>query len=215
MDYETEEQQVEALKRWWAENGKAVVAGVVLGVGAIVGWSLWQGHQERRAVVASDGWSRVEAAARDGDAATVESVAAELRDDHAGTLYAAYASLAAARVAIEAGDLDTAAERLGWVADEAVQDDVRLIARIRLARVEGALGRAEDGLARLPQTYPEPFVALVEEARGDLATATGDVQGAREAYAKARDSGRAADSDALTMKLDDLAGPVESPAGES
>ena len=142
MDYETEEQQVEALKAWWAENGKAVVAGVVLGVGAIGAWSLWQGYQERSAVAASDAWSRVEAAADAGDAATVESLAAELRDDHDGTLYAAYGNLAAARVAIEADDLDTAAERLAWVADEAVQDDVALIARVRLARVEGARGRA-------------------------------------------------------------------------
>ena len=205
MDYETEEQQVEALKRWWAENGKAVIAGVVLGVGAIGGWSLWQGHQERRAVAASDAWSRVEAAAVAGDAATVESLAAELRDDHAGTLYAAYGSLAAARVAVEVGDLDTAAERLAWAAEEAVQDDVALIARVRLARVEGVRGDAVAGLERLPESYPEPFTGLVEEARGDLLVATGDLEGARTAYALARDSGQAPDPEALSMKLDDLA----------
>ena len=205
MDYETEEQQVEALKRWWDENGKAVLAGIAIGIGAIGGWSLWQQHQERRAVAASDGWSRAEAAADAGDAATVESIAAELRDDHASTLYAAYANLAAARVAVEAEDLDTAAERLAWVAEEAVQDDVRLIARVRLARVEGARGEPAAGLERLPADYPEPFTGLVEEARGDLLVAAGDAEGARAAYAAARDSGQAPNPEALSMKLDDLA----------
>ena len=41
MEYETEEQQVEALKDWWAENGRAVIAGVVLGVVVIGGLGLW------------------------------------------------------------------------------------------------------------------------------------------------------------------------------
>ncbi len=54
MEYETEEQQVEALKEWWAENGKAVIAGIVLGAGVIGGWTFWKGHQEKQAVIASD-----------------------------------------------------------------------------------------------------------------------------------------------------------------
>ena len=36
MAYENEDQQVEALKKWWQENWKALVAGLGLGVGAIV-----------------------------------------------------------------------------------------------------------------------------------------------------------------------------------
>ena len=57
MEYETEEQQVEALKEWWSENGRAVIAGVVLGVGVIGGWSLWQKRAESQAIAASDGYS--------------------------------------------------------------------------------------------------------------------------------------------------------------
>lgn len=205
MDYETEEQQVEALKRWWTENGKAVGAGVLIGVAAIGGWNFWQMRAESQAVAASDAWAETIAAADAGDSAKVASLADVLRDDHAGTLYAAYANLAAARVAIEGEDLDSAAERLAWVADEAAQDDVRLIARVRLARVDGARGEAAAGLERLPGDYPESFTALVEEARGDLLVMTGDDAGAREAYQLVRDSGQAANPDALTMKLDALA----------
>lgn len=208
MDYETEEQQVEALKRWWNDNGRAVVAGVVIGVGGIAGWGLWQRHLETGAVAAGDAWSRAQDAVQAGDADTVNALADELRDDHGGTLYAAYASLAAARVAVENGDLDAAGERLGWVADEAAQDDVKLIATIRLARVDGARGDAAAGLARLPGDYPQGFTGLVEEARGDLLVASGDADGARAAYRKAVESGQVGNPEALTMKLDDLAVPA-------
>ena len=208
MSYETEEQQVEALKSWWAENGRAVIAGIVLGIGGIAGWGLYQNHLENEAVAASDGWGRAQEAVVAGDAATVNSIADELGDDHGGTLYAAYASLAAARIAVEEGDLDAAAERLAWVADEAAQDDVRLIATLRLARVEGARGQPEEGLLRLPAEYPDGFTGLVEEARGDLLVLTGDVDGARTAYAAAAESGQVADERALTMKRDDLAVPA-------
>lgn len=208
MEFETEEQQVEALKRWWQENGRAVIAGVAIGGGAILGWTLWQNHQEGQAVAASDAWSQAIEAADAGDAATVERLADSLADDHGGTLYAAYGQLAAARVAVEAERLDDAATRLSWVVDEASQDDVRLIARIRLARVDGARGDAQGGLARLPGDYPEGFTGLVEETRGDLLVLGNDLDAARAAYETARDSEQVADPDALGMKLDALATPA-------
>ena len=205
MEYETEEQQVEALKAWWAENGRSVIAGVILGVVVIGGWSFWQNRQETRAITASDAYSEAMAAVAAGDGERVTALADELADDFDGTLYAAYANLAAARVAVEAGDLDAAAERLAWTAENAPQDDVKLIAAVRLARVDGARGDVDAALARLPETYAAEFAGLVEEARGDLLVAAGDTDGARAAYETARDSGLVADPEALGMKLDDLA----------
>jgi len=205
VEYETEEQQVEALKAWWAENGRAVIAGVVLGVVVIGGWSFWQKRQATRAVAASDAYSLTMEAVAAGDGARVTELADALADDHDGTLYAAYASLAAARVAVDEGDLEAAAKRLAWAVEHAPQDDVKLVAQLRLARVENANGQLDDALGRLPDTYPEEFTGLIEEARGDLLVASGDTDGARAAYERARDSGNVADPNALGMKLDDLA----------
>ena len=41
--YETEEQQVEAVKKWWKENGVSLIVGVVMGLSAIAGWKYYQG----------------------------------------------------------------------------------------------------------------------------------------------------------------------------
>ncbi len=215
MEYETEEQQVEALKEWWAENGKAVIAGIVLGAGVIGGWTFWKGHQENQAVIASDTFSQTLEAVNSRDSAKALALADELRDDQPNTLYSAYASLAAAQVSIQSGDLDDASKRLGWVAQNAPQDDVRLIAKVRQARVLGANGDAAAGLASLPSKFPDPFVGLVEEARGDLLVLSGDENAAREAYAKAQDSQYVANRDALSMKLNDLSLPGEAKSDDS
>ncbi len=42
--YRTDEEQVEALRKWWLENGKSVIAGIVIGFSAIFGWRAWQDH---------------------------------------------------------------------------------------------------------------------------------------------------------------------------
>lgn len=205
MEYETEEQQVEALKAWWNENGRAVITGVVLGATLIGGWTLWQNRIESQAVAASDGFSRTIAAIDSNDTAAAIKLADELQDDQPGSLYSSYANLAAARVDIDNDNLSGAADRLAWVADNAPQSDVQLIAKVRLARVQGALGDAAAGLASLPSTFPEAFTGLVEEARGDLLTIEGDSDAARTAYEAAQQSNYVSNPEGLTMKLNELA----------
>lgn len=205
MEYETEEQQVEALKAWWNENGKAVITGVVLGASLIGGWTFWQSRVESQAVAASDGFSQTIEAINSSDAATAAKLADELQDDQPDSLYSSYANLAAARTDIENDNLSSAADRLKWVSNNAPQADVQLIAKVRLARVQGAMGDASAGLSSLPSTFPEAFTGLVEEARGDLLFLNGDSDAAKTAYEAAQESEYVANRDGLTMKLNELA----------
>ncbi|MDB4222332.1 tetratricopeptide repeat protein [Granulosicoccus sp.] len=205
MEYETEEQQVEALKAWWNENGRAVITGVVLGGAVIGGWTLWQNRIETQAIAASDGFSQTIEAVNSSDNEAAATLADGLQDDQPDSLYSSYANLAAARTDIENENLSGAADRLQWVAENAPQTDVQLIAKVRLARVQGALGDASAGLSSLPSTFPEAFAGLVEEARGDLLTIKGEPDAARTAYEAAEKSEYVADREGLTMKLNELA----------
>ena len=36
--YGTEEEKIEAIKKWWNQNGKSIIAGIVIGITAIYGW---------------------------------------------------------------------------------------------------------------------------------------------------------------------------------
>ena len=204
MEYETEEQQVEALKKWWAENGRSVILGVGIGVAAIGGWQLWNKHTVSQSRQASDWYEQtIRAMSGEGD---VGELAKKVRDDHDDSLYASLAAMAAARGYVEQGKLEEAGKELSWTASNAPDKQVALIARIRLARVQSALGKPEEALKTLPKKAPESFTALVEEVRGDLYVATGDMDKALTAYQAALDSGQnVSNSQVLTMKINELA----------
>jgi predicted negative regulator of RcsB-dependent stress response len=208
-EYETEEQQVEALKQWWAENGRAVILGIVLGLGGIFGWRAWQGHQLSVAEDASGAYGEVmQALNADDEGASFLSAVEQIRDEHGGSSYAAMASLAEARYHVEQKDLDAAVAALRWAIDDGSFEEVRPVARLRLARVLNAQGKHDDALDVLDDIEPESYTGLVSEIRGDIYLAQGETAKAREAYLSAQQSGSTTVSgENLQMKIDDLALP--------
>lgn len=66
--YTTEEQQVEAIKKWWRDNGKAVVLGAVIGLGGLYGWRYYQAELETSREQASAQYTQVVNALAAGDA---------------------------------------------------------------------------------------------------------------------------------------------------
>ncbi len=208
-EYETEEQQVEALKQWWAENGRAVILGIVLGLGGIFSWRAWQGHQLSVAEDASGAYSELmQSLNASDDGASFLSGVDKIRDEHGGSSYAAMASLAAARYHVEQNDLDAAASALRWAIDEGAFAEARPVARLRLARVLNAQGKHDDALKVLDAVEPASYTGLASEIRGDIYLAQGETAKAREAYLSAQQSGNTTVSgENLQMKIDDLALP--------
>lgn len=169
--YRTEEEQVEALKRWWQENGRSTVIGVVLALGLGFGWQAWQKNQQQAAENASVLYQQMLQALASEDPAAVDDgqgFALRLKDEYRGSTYAQFAALHLARLAVLAGQLDTAESELRWVlamADEG--SDVQQVARLRLARVMAAAGQAEDALALLQESGTD-YTAAYAMARGDI-----------------------------------------------
>ena len=48
-----EEQELNQLKEWWKDNGKAIIAAFILGVGGMLGWRYWQSYQANQIMQAS------------------------------------------------------------------------------------------------------------------------------------------------------------------
>ena len=44
-DYLTDRDQEEALRNWWRENWKWILAGVALGLGLLAGYQYWQTYR--------------------------------------------------------------------------------------------------------------------------------------------------------------------------
>lgn len=206
-EFETEEQQVEALKQWWADNGRAVLLGIGIGLAMIFGFRAWQGQKESTAQNASGVYTDVlESLERDDDGERFLGLVEEIREDYAGSPYAAMASLAEARFQVENDNLPEAESALRWAADEGTFGEIVPVAQLRLARVLKAQGKYPEALKALDRVSSPAFTGHVEEIRGDIYLDQGDAAQAASAYQRARDSGSPTNSGAaLQMKIDDLA----------
>lgn len=201
--YETEDQQVEALRKWWKENGVALVVGVVVGLAGLFGYRAWLDYRNAAAEMASELHAGVLNALQGGQPELVVNGSQRLRDEYSGTPYAALAALAEAKARVQQGDLAAARGALEWVVANADLPETVAVARLRLARLlfdggDFAAARAE--LERLP---PAAFAAQAAELRGDLLREQGDREGARAAYREALDKG-GENRAVVQMKLDDL-----------
>ena len=203
--YETEDQQVEALKNWWKENGRSVIAGVVIGVGVLLGWKGWTSYQEQQALTASALYSELSRAVSQQQIEQVLVQGRVLRDEYGRTAYATLATLLLAKAYNEKGEPEAALENLDWVIQNTRQDALRNLARLRKARVLIAQNQLPDAEALLQQDYPETFQSLRSELQGDLYVQQGQIESARTAYEKAIETA-ASDTglDYLIMKKDNL-----------
>ena len=196
----SDEEQIERIRDWWSENGRTVIAGVVLGVAGLVGWQGWQVWQDNRVASAAAAFAHLEQMAASGEGDVVERAQA-VATAHDGTSYTALAWLIGAGAAVENNDLETAVAYLEQARSSADREQFVATVDLRLARVLWAQGKHEAALDRLAEP-PAGFAGLFAELRGDVLADQGELVAARQAYEQAvAESGA---NGLLQMKLDSL-----------
>ncbi|MEM6485388.1 MAG: tetratricopeptide repeat protein [Pseudomonadota bacterium] len=217
--YRTEEEQVEALKRWWDENGRATMVGVVLALGLGFGWQFWQQNQQQTQANASILYQQMLQALADEEGQGEESareLALTLKDEHRGSTYAQFAALHLARIAVFDDELSAAADELRWVLSMAdVGGEIHQVAQLRLARVVAAQGDSAGALNML-QGAETDFVASYAQARGDVLLADSREEEALIAFESAvaaLDPGSPVPT-TLQEKIDYLSARLSAPAAE-
>lgn len=204
-NFETEEQQVEALKKWWKQNGKAVVIGGVLGIAAVIAGRGYMDKIEAEGFVASAAYDQMSQAMRVEQTDTAFSIGEQIVTNYGASPYAAMASLALAALHVQKGELAAAQNRLQWVLDHADQDDVIHVARLRLAEVLLADGKFDIALAKVSNISMNGYTAQYQELMGDIYLAKQQPDKARDAYTAAVAAlGDGDNRQNLQMKLDDL-----------
>lgn len=181
MEFETEEQQVEALKQWWKKNGMQVIAGAVIGFGLIIGWRYYLNYSHQQITQASALFDQI-AANPESD---VDAIYNKLKQDYASTSYVQAAALIQAKKAYESGDKEKSLLSLNAVIESSGNNEIGLIATERKARVLIDMGQLDEALKLLSVKVPENFVAVFEELKGDVYVAQGKPDSARTAYDKA------------------------------
>ena len=102
-DYLTDEEQMARIKSWWDENGRMVIAAIVLGIGGVVGWRWYDDSRQQEIAAASDLYADYLEAETDARLQSAERLAAEIPDS-------AYHALMLLNSASESAELENYAE---------------------------------------------------------------------------------------------------------
>jgi predicted negative regulator of RcsB-dependent stress response len=201
--YENENDQVDAIKRFFAENGKALAVGVILGVGALVGWRYWNSHQTESARSASLSYQTVVSSLSAGKAEDL-SAAEKFAADNKNT-YGALASMELAQQFVDQNQLEKAAAQLQQGLAATSDENLNAVITLRLARVQVQLKQADTALKTLESVKGEGWAAIVADLRGEALLSKGDKQGARSAWeAGVKSNASPALSEMMQMKINNL-----------
>lgn len=229
-DHLSEEEQIEAFKGWWAENGLQTIAVLILVVGGYFGWQFWQDRQLEQVEQASDLYVEmieIVSSQADGGRLSLEKevavgkLADQLKAEFSGSGYAQFAALLKAKLAVDNKELDLAADELQWAMDSDPTPETERLVRLRLARVEAARGNLESALQMVQGVDSAEMKSAYEEAKGDFYLQQGNTAAAFTAYESALAANQSADamlSNILQLKISQVKpteSPIETPQNDS
>ena len=201
-----EQEQVEALKAWWKENGNWVLGAVVVGLLGFSGIKFWKSHQASQAAEAGKLYMEVLKQASTNDAKRISDAADALVSRYGSSAYAPRAQMLAAQASLQSRDIARTKVQLQWVIEHATETGLQDTARLKLASVLLDEKKYDEALQQLDAAHPESFTGLFADLRGDVLSAQGKVAEARAAYQQAYDKTDAKSTyrNLIQLKLDGL-----------
>jgi predicted negative regulator of RcsB-dependent stress response len=201
-----EQEKLDALKAWWKDNARFIVLVISAAAIAVAGTSGWRWYQRQQSTEAAALYDTLSKAVRAGDAKVLRDAGGALTERYAGTLYASMGALAAAHFHFERGELKSAKAQLQWVLERSGAEDLRTLARLRLAGLLLDERAYDEALALLEEKPLEAYAALYAALRGDVLVAKEQPTEARAAYQLALEKASGALRESVQMRLDALGG---------
>jgi len=217
--YQNDEEQLEALKSWWKENGSSLITGVIVVLAVFFGVRQWQASQDSQAGMASDLYQQIAdtvidnltlEAGEDAIAAALSSYI-QLKTDFPDSIYTRYAALAIAKFHVDQNQLAEAAVELQWILDnpelgfmQEADEELGKVARLRLARVKVGQQQFQTALDLLSAVQPDTFEPGFAEVEGDALYGLGRRDEALAAYERALAATTEGNPVLLQLKMQDL-----------
>lgn len=205
--FATEEEQIEAVKKFWKENGIPIIVGAALGLGGLWGWRFYNEQQLLSQEQTSDAYTVAieQFSENQADFTPVQGFI----DNNSESAYAFMAALQLAKEAVERKDLAEAEKQLSWASENVVETSLKDLSLVRLARVQSELEKYDAAMATLEKVVSESFQAQVLSVKGDVQVKQEQYTAAQESYIKAMELTQGNQS-VLQMKIDHLNAKVSS-----
>ena len=196
---DTEEEQVDKIKKWWNSNGKQILAGAALGLVGVFGWNSYGDYQDSQALNA-----RTLYLSYASDSTNIGAYD-KLIKDHSSSSYADQATFLMANYLFEAGNYALALDSLKpLISRENVV--IASTAILRSASLHLQLGEHNEALAILDVDSGEGFSGLFYNLTGDIYLDLNNKEEAKKYYSLAIENITANSNltQLIQIKLDDL-----------
>ena len=195
----TEEEQVEQIKKWWNSNGKQIIAGAVIGLAGIWGWNTYSDYQDKQSLNARSLYLNFASDSNNLGAYD------KLTTDFSSSSYSDQAILLMAKYLFDAGSYTQA---LG-VITPLINNPSSVIANtaaLRAASIHLQLGQHDQALLILEEQSGDGFSGLIYNLMGDIYLDLGNRAEAQNYYSLAIDNVTENSnlSQLIQIKLDDL-----------
>jgi len=183
----TDQQQAELIKNWLKENSKFLIGGLVLGVSGFFGTQFFQQNKLKEAEMASQLYSEIEFAVKQQRSSQAQLLLQKMDTDFAKSPYQDQGHLLMAKLFMGSVDYDNAILQLEFLIENSMEESLKHIARIRIARIKLQQNLYDEALQILETESMGSFEAKYEEIKGDIFSKKGEFSEAQAAYSKALD----------------------------
>lgn len=180
-----QQEQIDQFKQLWNKYGNAVISIITVALLAYAGWTWYLWWQRDAADKASHLYEELDRSVIQGDAKKAPVIFADMKDKFPSATYTAHAALLLAQFQAAQGKDADAKGTLTWLTEQAKQEDLVAVGRLRLAGLLLDEKQYAAALAQVDHEMPQEFEALASDRKGDILSAQGKKAEAVAAYQKA------------------------------
>ncbi len=210
--YMTEEEQLQAIKKWWLRYNTPIMVLLSLIMLSVAGVRYWNWHQQKLLTQASTVYDRLMVSFSEHKNKEIRSYANQLIQNYSQTVYADVARMTLAKIYVDKSQDDKAKDLLASVVVASKVPSFRQIAKIRIARLLVAKKEFENALQQLSVVDDKAYMTIINELKGDIFVEKGEYQQAMSSYKKAIDEAKnnGIGNMFLEMKSNELAALTQS-----
>lgn len=206
-EFLSEKEQIQYIRDWWRDNRMYIFIFGFVVIGSVAGTNTWKASVINEQIAASSLYESLAVEISENNLESGELIAEEIYSEYSESIYADQARLAMAYFYMSQSRDEDAAEELRGLIESSENNEMILIAYMRLAKILLYQSKHQEVLDLLEGNLGHAFETKYSELIGDAYLGLEDYENAEFAYMNAlKDTGspQVIDAALLQMKINDL-----------